>query len=159
MARWLDPAIQDITKPVSRRAIPLRPDVMVKPDWGSQKKVVGTHLFVKHVPLGRCATESFIDDTIGVSSVWNVSFVSNVCELLTWRIIGVVVLTRFGQIFGVTVFPKLPIDRPPTGQSIVLMWAQEFHSIQKRPRSTDPHSDNMVPYCYQPGLCFPGSTP
>jgi hypothetical protein len=55
-------------------------------------------------------------------------------------------LSRFEKTFEVAVFHPLSIVRPPTGQSIPLMWAQEFHSIQRRPQSRDPHADTHVSF-------------
>lgn len=55
-------------------------------------------------------------------------------------------LSRFETIFGVQVFPPIVLARPPTGQSIPLMWAQEFHSIQRSSRSQDPNSDTHLSF-------------
>lgn len=42
-------------------------------------------------------------------------------------------IARFERTFGVTVFPSPKLIKPPTGQSILLMWAQEFHSLRRHP--------------------------
>lgn len=55
-------------------------------------------------------------------------------------------ILRFEQIFGVTIFPPIKILRPPTGKSIALMWVQEFHSLQHKPKIRDPHSDTHVSF-------------
>jgi hypothetical protein len=55
-------------------------------------------------------------------------------------------IARFERTFGITVFAAPSLTKPPTGQSIVLMWAQEFHSLQRRPSNKDPHSDTHVSF-------------
>lgn len=55
-------------------------------------------------------------------------------------------LSRFEQIFGVEIFPTLSLRRPPTGRSIVIMWAQEFHSLRRRPNDANLHSDTHVSF-------------
>jgi hypothetical protein len=55
-------------------------------------------------------------------------------------------IARFERTFGVTVFPSPTLTKPPTGQSILLMWAQEYHSLRRRPSNTDPHSDTHVSF-------------
>lgn len=42
--------------------------------------------------------------------------------------------------------PHVQLVRPPTGTSITLMWAQEFHSLRNRPGLRDPHGETHVSF-------------
>lgn len=55
-------------------------------------------------------------------------------------------VTRFEQLFGIAVLPTVELTQPPRSSSIPLMWAQEFHSLRKRPGLRDPHEDTHVSF-------------
>jgi hypothetical protein len=58
----------------------------------------------------------------------------------------IIAITRFERIFGIQILPSVTLRRPPTGQSIAIMWVQEFHSLRKRPTTRDPHSESHVSF-------------
>lgn len=55
-------------------------------------------------------------------------------------------ISKFERTFNVQVFPVPVLKKPPTSQSILLMWAQEFHSLRRRPSRNDPHSDTHISF-------------
>lgn len=63
------------------------------------------------------------------------------------------IINRFEKIFGIHIIPSVQLQRPPTGQSIAIMWVQEFYSLRKRPNQRDPHNDVNVSFGTVRQLC------
>ena len=55
-------------------------------------------------------------------------------------------ITRFEKLFELPISPPIKLVRPPMEKSIALMWGQEFHSLQHRPNTRDPHADCRVSF-------------